>query len=230
MTSFIKYVVEFIDNNGVFKTLKTALVMVMLSFSACVCGYFVYLANNPSIIYDNYCEYIEYKHSQSFKYRMETTPKVQSILNDMVMETNAMRGFVVELHNGKYNSAGLSFNYGSMTYESLRADAESVMEDYADFSLERFPIILKAYNNGQWCGRIEELSRFDKRIALRLESNNVKYLYLKTIYGINDVIGFIGITYGNEDDNVDADEVGAILNKYASRISPLLDGEKANKK
>lgn len=226
MGKYFNLIADAINKYGKWEIVKRALLLIFVSISVTVCSFFIYLAYNPSMIYDGYTEYIEHKHSQSFKYRMETTPKVQTTLNDLVSETNAMRGFIIELHNGKYNSAGLSFNYGSLTYESLRCDAESIMEDYADFSLERFPIILKAYNNGSWCGYIEELAKFDKRIALRLESNSVDYLYLKTIYGTNDVIGFIGLTYCSND-TINKDKIEASLNKYAPKIAPLLDGEKA---
>ena len=151
---------------------------------------------------------------------------MQLELKDMVFEMHAYRGFVIELHNGKVNSTGLSFNYGAMTYEALGSDTIiSVAEDYADFTLDRYPILMKVYDEGYWCGTTDDLAKFDKRMALRLESNNAYGIVLTTIYGVKSEIGFLGITYDEMPPNIKVDGTANLMRKYAAQIAPLLDGD-----
>ena len=141
----------------------------------------------------------------------------------MLLETGGMRCFVIELHNGTCNSGGLSFNYGSLTYESDKDGAESIMEDYDDFSLERFPFVLHMWKHTTWCGDMTDMCSIDKKMALRLQSNGVDYLYATPIYGKDEILGFLGVTFA-EGDYVDINKVRMASGKYASKLSILLDG------
>ena len=115
-----------------------------------------------------------------------------------------------------------------MTYEGLRENVESVQEDYNDFTLDRYPILSYVYKNGKWSGNIDELKKIDKRMALKLESNGAYYLSISMIYGTKNDIGFIGASF-DKNDSFDKNKVEMLLNKYSSRVSPYLDGERAKK-
>lgn len=218
---FIGGVLKLIDAYGYIKIVFSAFLMVFISYTT-------YIALNPSVIFDRYMEYEEQRHTESFNYRMESTPIVQSLMDNMVNETGALRGFVIEMHNGKYNSSGLSFNYGSLTYESDRQGTESVKEDYLDFTLDRYPLLSLVHREGKWNGTIEELESIDKRLALKLESNEAYYVYLSMIYGSKREIGFIGLTFSKED-AINIENVEKILYRYTGKISPYLDGEKVKR-
>lgn len=191
-------------------------------------AYAVHIGTHPDIIFEKYEEYAEQKHAESFNYRMRTSPQVQSYMDQMRMESDGMRTFIIEMHNGKYNAAGLSFNYGALTYESVSEGHESVMDDYIDFSLERYPMLGQIYDNGFWSGTVEDLMDEDRHLALKLESNDAKYFAAAMIYGTKGDIGFIGVTYDHTD--VNTLKIKQVLVKYAMKISPLLDGEEAKKK
>jgi hypothetical protein len=60
-------------------------------------------------------------------------------------------------------------------------------------------------------------------MALRLQSNGVGYLYATTIYGKDEIRGFLGVTFA-EGDYVDINKVRMASGKYASKLSILLDG------
>ena len=77
-------------------------------------AYAVHIGTHPDIIFEKYEEYAEQRHAESFYYRMKTSPQVQSYMDQMRLESNGMRTFIIEMHNGKYNAAGLSFNYGAL--------------------------------------------------------------------------------------------------------------------
>lgn len=212
---------EYVKEVGLVNAIAYAFLLIFFSMV-------LYLVKNPEYLFDKYTEYAERKHTESFQQRMEVSPLVQSTVDKLRIEERSLRSFVVEMHNGKYNSAGLSFNYGMLTYESLSDSVESVKEDYADFSLERYPILMHVYKTGYWAGNVEELKKIDNRLALRLESNNASYMALAMIYGESESIGFVGITY-KEGDKISKDETRLILLKYSSMLSPLLDGNKDKK-
>lgn len=218
---FLKGGIAMIDKYGALKIVFASLLMLFISF-------ITYLTLNPSFVFERYSEYEEKKHIESFNYRMESTPIVQSMTNNMVIESKALRCFIIEMHNGKYNASGLSFNYGALTYEGLRDNVESVQEDYNDFTLDRYPILSYVYKHGKWSGNIDDLKKIDKRMALKLESNGAYYLAVSMIYGSKNDIGFIGASFG-KNDSFDKNKVEILLSKYSSRLSPYLDGESAKK-
>lgn len=191
-------------------------------------AYAVHIGTHPDIIFEKYEEYAEQRHAESFYYRMKTSPQVQSYMDQMRLESNGMRTFIIEMHNGKYNAAGLSFNYGALTYESVGGGYDSVIDDYLDFALERYPTLGNIYEDGYWIGTVDDLMKEDKHLALKLKSNDVEYFAATMMYGSKGGIGFIGVTYDHTDVNIP--KTRQLLAKYSMKISPLLDGAEAGKK
>ena len=170
-----EWVIKLKEKYGILNILTSGLLMVFISVM-------LMITFNPTILFDKYREYDEYKHAQSF-------------------------------------------NYGSQTYEELADNIESVREDYSDFSLDRYPIIMKIYDEGYWAGTIEEMKKIDKRLALKLESNDAYYIAVTTIYGMKSEIGFLGITF-TKDSFKNMPDMQNKLRKYATQLSPFLDGER----
>jgi outer membrane protein OmpA-like peptidoglycan-associated protein len=213
-----EWVIKLKEKYGILNILTSGLLMVFMSVM-------LMITFNPTIVFDKYREYDEYKHAQSFNYRMKSSKTVSLMLKDMLGELGGIRAFVIEMHNGKSNSTGLSFNYGSQTYEELADNIESVREDYSDFSLDRYPIIMKIYDEGYWAGTVEDMKKIDKRLALKLESNDAYYIAVTTIYGMKSEIGFLGITF-SKDSFKNTPDMQNKLRKYATQLSPFLDGER----
>ena len=218
--TFIESVIKFIDKYGYLRIFHALATIIFISYTT-------YLTANPSIIFDRYRTYEDEKHKASFNYRMESSTKILNYMNELVEDSKSTRAFIIELHNGKYNSTGLSFNFGSLTYEALRNGAESIQEDYADFTLDRYSFILHLCKNGYWSGSIDDIESIDPKMAYKLRSNNVQYMCVMPIYGETAEIGFIGISYTDEDSKMPSN-VRNILFKYSQIISPLLDGSKAH--
>ena len=214
-----EWIIAFKKEHGIINIITAGLLLIFMSMV-------LTLVFNPSLIFDKYIEYDEIRHTESFNQRMKANKAMQLELKEIVSEMQAYRGFVIELHNGKVNSTGLSFNYGALTYEALANDTiASVAEEYADFTLDRYPVLMKVYDEGYWCGTTDELAKFDKRMALRLESNNVSGIILTTIYGVKSEIGFLGVTYDVMPMNIKTNRTANIMHKYAAQIAPLLDGD-----
>lgn len=217
---WLDQIITMCNKHGILKMIFSVVFMVFISYAA-------YIAFNPSVMFDKYTEYLSKMHSESIENRLENSPYIQSYLDNLVSETGAIRAYIIEMHNGKNNPSGLSFIFGSLNYESVRDSAESVMEDYSDFSLERFPIISKVHNETYWEGNINDLVKIDKKFGHRVWSNDGSYVALTTIYGIHDEIGFLGITFDSAS-KVQKDCIKNVMIKYSMKMAPLLDG--ANKK
>lgn len=216
----VSSVLKMIDKYGYVRIICACFMILCISYTT-------YMALNPEIIFDHYTQYLEEAHERSFNYRMNSTPIIETLLDKAVIETDAKRAFIIEMHNGKTNSTGLSFNYGSMTYEALNESVESVKEDYADFSLDRFPLATTIYREGYWGGSVNDLQEIDKRLSLRILSNEAQYIVLVTINGIKSEIGFLGFTFEEKLTKEEEKYILASANRYSAKISPYLDGEKA---
>ena len=213
-----EWAIAFKKEHGIINIITAGLLLIFMSMV-------LTLVFNPDIMFDKYREYDELKHTESFNQRMRANKAMQLELKDIVQDMGACRGFVIELHNGKVNAAGLSFNYGAMTYEALSDETiPSVAEEYTDFTLDRYPILMKVYEEGHWCGTTDELAKFDKRMALKLEANNAYGIALTTIYGVKSEIGFLGMTYSCIPSHCDRNATANSMRKYAAQIAPLLDG------
>jgi hypothetical protein len=217
--SILKETLGLIEKYGPIRIITGCLMMLFVSYAT-------YISLNPSVIFEKYREYEEARHDESFNYRMKVIPIVQSYVDNLLLDIKADRSYIIEMHNGKYNPTGLSFNYGSLTYESLNDSIQSVREDYADFTLERYPVLVKAYKDGYWAGSLDELRTIDKSIALKMEANGCKYAAITIIYGSKRDIGFLGVSFVNKPPK-NKDEISIALKKYSSKISPYLDGEMA---
>lgn len=214
---------KLVDEHGPLTIINTLLLALIVSLG-------VYFIKKPEAFIERCDRYMEKKHEASFNYRMTNSPQVQTYLDDLCLETGAKRCFIIELHNGKTNATGLSFNYGKLSYESDRFGVVSVGEDYSDFSIERYPMAFKVYKEGYWTGSINDFMTIDKHLALKLRSNDAEYLCLSTLYGENGEIGFIGLSYGKGDKIMEKNKLHSCIVKYGNKISPLLDGAKAKVK
>ena len=78
------------------------------------------------------------EHEEKMEQRRNIKPYVTEILKTTVTQMKCGRAFVIELHNGSNNTAGLPFIHASMTYEVVAQGIEPIDEDYQNISLTRF--------------------------------------------------------------------------------------------
>ena len=213
---WVDEIASLIDKHGYWKLISTCIMFVFMSFIA-------YVAINPTVYFEKYQEFENNRHIESFNQRLKVSPLIDGYLDQFINEVGGMRAFVIEMHNGKSNAAGLSFNYGSMTYEALAEDAMSIKEDYVDFTLDKYKTPLYIYKNGFLEGTIDEIRNVDRKLALKLEYSECAYSAAIIIHGKKSEIGFLGVSF--RDKNVDKVAVQNALRKYAAKIGPLLDGE-----
>jgi hypothetical protein len=152
---------------------------------------------------------------------MKSTPIIINYLNSLAVETNAHRAFIMEYHNGKSNSTGLQWQFADLTFSNDNTDHS--MYNYVDMPLTDSPHTLYLRRNTYFVGTIEELKGLDKKLSLRMESNDYVYCSMMMIYGKNlEPIGYLALSF-KEMPNKDTNCLNSIMHKYITAITPYLD-------
>lgn len=220
--SLFEKVINMIDRYGLFRIFKA--LCVLLSFAIVW-----YTAGNLDKIIDKVAtiqeERMRSEHSAALEFRMKIKPQVDNILKNSLASLKADRAFVVEMHNGNNNSSGLPFLYGEMTYEIARDGVDDIDGQYTNVNLSRIPLSLYLERNKYWVGSIDELAKIDKKLSARCFSNDMQYLGIVTIYGINNEIGYYGVSYTSMSGKAkpSRDDILRSLLISSQKLSALLD-------
>lgn len=135
------------------------------------------------------------EHAEQMEMREQIKPYVSELLKNTISTMACDRAFVIELHNGSNNTAGLPFIHCTMTYEEDARDVESIDEDYQNLSLSRFNFPEYLHKNDFWYGSLDEFEEIDKKAATRMKLNGASYLVIATIGTGTNEIGYFGFTY-----------------------------------
>lgn len=182
---------------------------------------FFYTAISQGFIFDSYKKKLDEDHQKSVEYRMKSTPIIINYLNCLAIETGANRVFIMEYHNGKSNSTGLQWQFADLTFSNNNTDHS--MYNYVDMPLTDSPHVLYLHKHTFFVGTIEELKAIDKKLSLRMESNDYQYCAMMMIYGSKlEPIGYLALSF-KEDPNKDMNCINSIMHKYITAITPYLD-------
>lgn len=183
---------------------------------------------NDSIDYTIKKELVEYtehqkeEHDEAMEYRKIANEQIPKIMDDIMINTGCDRVFIMEVHNGTKSMSGLPFTYGNITYEKDRNGIQSIADDYINLVLSRFPFFIYIEKNKSWSGSISDLSRLDQNLALRMESNEAKYVSVVRLHGKDETLGYLGVTYSKHTPG-NADSINHELLIDAQEIAILID-------
>lgn len=217
---FLERMLRLMDKYGLWKIFQATLVLAGFL-------YVMYNVQNlPEIVtgaFSRQSELQQEEHDAAVEVRRAIKPNVDILLKDALSTMNADRAFVIEMHNGTNNVAGLPFIYGEMTYEEVREHITHVDEDYTSINLSRFNFPMYLEHNHMWIGTIDELSEIDSKIAARLSSNDVTFLAIISLHGVSNELGYFGFTLCNGKTIPDEKDVDRCLMTTAQKLSGLLD-------
>lgn len=160
-------------------------------------------------------------HTRGTIIRREVTPKINKTIVKMLYELEADRTCVIEMHNGKENPTSLPFDFCDMTYEETRGKIPYIAEEYEDMNMSKFTFPEYLYNKRVFIGTIEELYGIDKKLAMRLELNNIEYIGVILIR-TNVDIGFLMVSYTHKP-TLTKDKINNELTYYVQEIGTYLD-------
>lgn len=228
--SFLEKTVDLIERKGMWRIVKALLVILV----------FVYFINNGEQFLGGIIDTVtteaikkedklkDDEHTAALEVRKQIRPKIINILKQILSDLNADRVFVMEMHNGTNNTAGLPFIYGEMTYEEVADNVNHVDEDYTQLNLSRFDFPLYVEHNHLWQGSIDELSKIDEKLAKRLSSNDVTYFVILHIHGIKTELGYFGVSYCHNKEPKDSNYIVTKMVEATQKLSTLLDATNIN--
>ena len=216
IVSWYGNLVNLISEHGMTKMLQ-AFVLIVISVFFLM---FANALNNEEIIEKYLTTEIDI-HSEGTDIRTEVSPKVNNSLLKLMYELEADRVSVLEMHNGKENPTSLPFIYCDMTYEHTKDRIPYVSEEYENLNMAKFTFPYYLYDHKIFIGSLEEVYKIDKRLAMRLELNGIKYIGIIIIRGSDD-IGFLMISYLEKPDITD-EKIHDNLIYYVQEIGAYLD-------
>ncbi len=165
----------------------------------------------------------EQLHSAEMTMRNNIKPLVSQLLRDAINQMNADRAFVIELHNGSNNTAGLPFIHCTMTYEEDGRDIQPIDEDYQNLSLSRFSFPEFLHTHDFWHGSIDEFEKIDPKVTSRMRNNDVTYLVIATLEIDDNEIGYFGFTYCNGKQHPSDKDIMSFVVESVQKLSKWLD-------
>jgi hypothetical protein len=219
--NIIEKIVKMITNYGYRKVISALLVFILFVFTIIV------FSNQKVIVEKILTEHkkeAQMENANNLQFRVKyVTPRVDAILYKLLAETKADRAWVIEMHNGTDNPTGLPFAFGDMTYEKMSNDTiPSVLVDYDRISLSAYPISTYVIKNKKFVGTTDELRKIDKRMAMRVETNNIHYMAIYCITGMDVEIGWVGLSY-YAGEPVNPKAVESYILDASQKLSILLD-------
>lgn len=219
--TFLERLVNLVEKHGLLRIFKAILVLMAFFFV-------MYNGLNINTIVESVIKKQEIEHGEALEYRRKISPKIELCLSQLLLNTGADRAFILEMHNGTSNVSGLPFYYGEMTYERVTNRTYHIDEDYRNLNLSRFPFIYYLDEHNSWHGSIEELSLIDNKMSMRLKSNDVTYSFFECLHGMETPIGFIGLTFCNDNypNEKNMQNIIKLLNIASKQVSGELDMKK----
>lgn len=217
--SMFESAVRVVKENKMLDIIKTILIITLLLYI----GYHV--NDLPDIVrhaFETRNTEMQMEHDSAVERRRLIKPQVDAMLLDAMNTLKSDRVYVVEMHNGTNNTAGLPFIYGEMTYEQTRKNIEHVDEDYLSVNLSRFEYPLYLEKNHFFSGTVDELSDVDEKLAHRMRATNVTYLAGIAMHGAYSELGYVGVSYcGNEPPS--RETILSVLSVLSQKLTALLD-------
>ena len=212
-------VVNLINTHGMGKVMQGFFVIVLMILSIMLYN----ASDNVDLLEQVISKKVE-QHEIGSDIRMDINPKINKTMTHMLYEMEGDRVSVIEMHNGKENPTNLPFIFCDMTYEETRGKIPYISEEYDNMNMSKFTFPSFIYENRFFIGSIEDIYSIDKKLALRLDSNEVKYVGIILIRTSVD-IGFLMVSY-NDVPTLTKDEIYADLSYYVQEIGTYLDYSK----
>lgn len=213
---WVEHVLILIQGYG-FKRIFQALLLI----TTCVIGIMVINAIRDEDLIKKMIIKSEEIHDDASKVRKEVDPKIGKTLTRMLYSMDGDRVSILEMHNGKENPTSLPFLYCDMTYEETKENIPYVAEEYENLNMSKFQFPSYLYENKVFYGSIDEVIEIDKKLGMRLEMNNVKYIGMVLIRTNTD-IGFVTISWIDEP-QMSKDVIIADLTYYVQELGTYLD-------
>lgn len=162
-------------------------------------------------------------HANLVKKRFEVGPFISNELKNLLINLDADRAAILEMHNGTNNASGLPFIYGDMVYEEISPNVGFASDEFKNFNLAKLPFVALHYAERTWIGSVDEIEKDDPYFAAKLRVVEVNYGAFVILEGINGPLGFLTLFFKDEKKHPSKAKIIAELNHSSQILSTLLD-------
>ena len=177
---------------------------------------------NPTWIFEQYEAWKDKEHAERLNIRMRNNEKLHILAEKLMYKVDADRVMVLELHNGLENAVGLPFSKCTATYEALNTDVYPIANQYQGVNLSLMPFANYLFQNGYWCGDVDELEKIDRGLFHKIKGNGTEHIACCLVEGVDEPLAFIFVSFA-EIPNHDCDDVRQNLRHIALETALLLE-------
>lgn len=168
-------------------------------------------------------EEAEQKHNELVKERFKVGPFISNELKNLLINLDADRAAILEMHNGTNNISGLPFVYGDMVYEEISPNVDYASDEFKNFNLAKLPFVSLHYDDKTWIGSVDDIEQEDPYLAAKLRVVEVNYGAFVILEGINGPLGFLTLFFKDEKKHPSKAKIIAELNHSSQILSTLLN-------
>lgn len=177
---------------------KAFLVLTMIAL-------FIGFLKNPTWVFECYDKWKEKEHTSALQQRLVNNEKLHITSEKLLYKVGADRVMVLELHNGLENANGLPFSKCSATYEALGTNAHPIADQYQNVNLSLMPFVNTLFDEGYWCGDVEELKEIDRGLYYKMKSNYTEHFAACVIEGVDKPLAFLFVSFIEPVDSLNHD-------------------------
>ena len=223
-TQVARWVTSAIANAKWSKIIKVYFVMFFFLATA-LAGFYAYnMAKSETFISKTADKFASVNEEEDLR-DFIVTPKVQHDIDVLLYTLNADRVFIFEFHNGKKNISGLPFRYADMSYEVANREAgvDRCYKKYQDMPLNMYTYPAYLFKNKMFIGKVDEIEKTDYDFAKSIKEEGGEYVAICYLNGIDEPLGFLGISFHRTDNIPDEKLIESRLREYGGKINELLD-------
>lgn len=179
--------------------------------------------NNPVWVFEKYEEWSKAQHNELLEKRMRNNEKLHLKAEQLLYRIKADRVMILELHNGLENAAGLPFSKCSATYEALNKGVRPIADQYQSVNLSLLPFATYLFQNGYFCGDVEQLAEIDRGLYYKMLSNETTHFAACVVEGVEKPLAFMFVSFKATDDKHKCEEVRENIRHITLETALLLE-------
>lgn len=213
---WIEKVLNLIKQYRIWDFIKAIMVILLIAAT-------IAFINNPTYIFEKYEEWQDRQHQEKIELRLKNSERLHILSEKLLYKVNADRVTVLELHNGLTGQGGLPFSKCSATYEAINEHIYPIADQYQNVNLSLMPFAFNLFQQGYWCGNIEELADLDRSLYYKMKSNGTEHFAACVIEGIDKPLAFLFVSFSQVPEGHNCQEVRENIRHIALEMAVLME-------
>lgn len=178
--------------------------------------------NNPTWIFEQYSNWEKTQHQEQLELRLNNTNKINHLLDKALYRMGVDRIILLECHNGITGVGGLPFAKCSATFETLNDGIYPVANQYQEVNLSLMPFSSFLFENGYWCGDVDDLKILDKGLYHKMAGNGTTHFAACVIEGVDNPLAFMFVSFATDVEH-DCEEIRNNIRHLSLELALLLE-------